>query len=199
VPVTPGGPGATLAERWLIESGHEQGGVHAKLVRGAAAPVPSPPAAIEVVVRRRPDEDEGFSAPFAESLGMPYWASTFFFDLPGREGWHCYVAIEGDDALAYAAMVLHQGLAELILVPYVDWAERARESQVALLRRCIEDAAMAGCEAIVTAIDEPLRGKRSTTRLESLLAAGFEQAFVRADWRPPRHVVSEWGLSRAWS
>jgi hypothetical protein len=198
VPVTPGGPEAKLAERWLIESGHEQGDVHAKLVRGVLAPDLPPPRGIEVVVRHQPDDDECFSVPFARSLGMPCWASTFFFDLPGRKGWHCYAAIEGDDAFAYAAMIVHRGLAELILVPPVEWAERVPEGQVALLRRCIEDAAAAGCEAIVAAVDEPRHGARPTTSRESLLLAGFEQAFVRADWRPPRHAVTERDLTRAW-
>lgn len=199
VPVTPGRPGAKQAEEWLSESGHEQAGSRAKLIRDVSAPTLQTPRAIEAIECGCPNEDEGFPDAFAESFGMPYWAATFFFDLPGTEGWRCYAAVEGVDALAYVAMLVHAGVAELLLVPQLEWRpERAPEGQAALLHRCIEDATEAGCEAIFAEVEEPRRGERPSISRESLLLAGFEQAFVRAEWRPPHHAVAERGLRDVW-
>jgi hypothetical protein len=190
VPVTPGRPAADEAERWLMERGNEQGGSRTKLVRDTSPPqLPAPPG-IEVIAREDPDEDECFADSFAENLGMPCWASTFFFELPGAEGWHCYVATEGDDALAYVAMLVHAGVAELTLASHPRGVERENGGGAALLRRCIEDAAAAGCEAIFAEVPELDPEPLSESR-ESLLRAGFEQAFVRPDWRPPGHAVAE--------
>lgn len=198
VPVTPGRPGAKRAERWLIENGHEQGSVRLKLIRDVGPPMPTPASAgVEVVRRESPNRDEGFPACFAESLEMPWWASTFFFDLPGTAGWHCYAAVAGDDALAYVAMLIHGGVAELMLAPQAEDLEHdfhvdaQAQAQAALLRRCIEDAAEAGCEAVFTEVEEPPGDALRRGSRESLVNAGFEQAFVRADWRPPRHAVAE--------
>lgn len=195
VPVTPGRTAASDAARWLMESGHELGGNWIKLIRDASPLDFVAPPGVEVF-RRGYNEDESFGDPFGEVLGIPDWASTFFLDLPGMEGWHCYVAVEGDYALAHAAMVIQGGVAEIALGANPG-ARRHAEGQMAVLRRCIDAAASAGCEAIFAetpAFDsEPLADSR-----ESLRRAGFEQAFARRDWRPPREAVAETAGNRLW-
>jgi len=125
---------------------------------------------------------------------MPEWADTFFFELPDAQSWHCYVAAEGDYPLAYVAMLIHAGLADLVLVPNPYWSpQRVPDGLMVLLDRCIDDAAAAGCEAIFAEVEEPRPGRPLAIHHESLLLAGFEQAFVRAEWRPPRHAVAERG------
>ena len=187
VPVTPGRTAASDAARWLMEANHELGGSWTKLARDASPPAFEDPDVD--VFRRGRNEDETFGVPFAEMLGIPDWASTLFLDLPATEGWHCYVAAEGDDPLAHVAMLIHGGVAELALGANPG-SERHAEGQLAVLRRCIDDAAAAGCEAIFTealAFDsEPLANSR-----ECLQRAGFEQVFARRDWRPPREAVAE--------
>lgn len=194
IPVTPGRPAAAVTERWLEETGHQRGGGRTKLVRGAAPPARPRSNGIEVIARDGPNEDEGFPDPFVESMGMPPWAATFFFDLPGTEGWRCYVAVEGDEAVAYVAMLIHGGVAELALASN-GRAQRESDGQALLLCHCIEDAAAAGCRAIFAEVPEfdpePLSASR-----ENLVKAGFRQAFVRPDWRPPRHAVAETPLIR---
>ena len=33
----------------------------------------------------------------ATGFGLPAWAAAFFAELPGREGWRCYVArVDGE-------------------------------------------------------------------------------------------------------
>ncbi len=197
VPVTPGRPGAQLAEELLSESGHEQGATRAMLIRDVSAPAPPSPQGIEVLTLDRSSIDEGFAEAFTEGYGMPFWAATFFFELPGREDWRCYIAARGDAPLAYAAMLSYGGIAALTLA-HPTPGRRVAEGQAALLRRCVEDAAAAGCEAILAEVEQPQPGARPSTGRESLLLAGFEQAFVRADWRPPRHAVAERGLRERW-
>jgi hypothetical protein len=197
VPVTPGRPGAGSAERQLSESGHEQGASHAMLIRDAVMRGPSAPGGVEVVALGRANLDEGFAEAFADGYGMPYWATTFFLELPGAEDWRCYIAAVGDAPVAYAAMLAYGGVAALALAQPIP-CELAPEGQAALIDRCIEDAAEAGCEAVLAEVELPRPGQRPSTARESLLLAGFEQAFVRADWRPPRHAVAEHGLRQRW-
>jgi hypothetical protein len=197
VPVTPGGPDAQRAERWLSERGHEQGASRAMLIRDASSPTPPPPREVEAIALDRSSIDEGFAEAFAEGFEMPFWATTFFFELPGTEDWRCYLAAAGDAPLAYAAMLTYGGVAALALAQPTP-CRRAPDGHAALLERCIEDAAAANCEAIVAEIEQPRAGRRPTTAGESLLLAGFEQAFVRADWRPPRHAVAKRNLHQRW-
>lgn len=197
VPVTPGRPGARQAERWLSQSGHEQGASHAMLIRSGSAPIPPPPGGVEALRLDRSSIDEGFAGAFADGFGMPFWASTFFFDLPGTEDWRCYTAARGDEPLAYAAMLACGGIAALTLSQPA-LGEDAADGHATLLARCVEDAAAAGCRAIVAEIEQPRSGPGRSLMHESLLGAGFEQAFVRADWRPPRHAVARRNLHQRW-
>lgn len=197
VPVTPGRSSAQRAEEWLSGSGHEQGASRAVLIRDVASPPPPISRGIEIVALDRSSIDEGFADAFAEGFEMPFWASTFFFELPGTEDWRCYMAVAGDAPLAYAAMLTYGGLAALALAQPVP-CRRVAEGHAALLGRCLEDAAAVGGEAIVAEVEQPRPGHRPSIVRESLLLAGFEQAFIRADWRPPRHAVAERNLRQGW-
>jgi hypothetical protein len=187
VPVTPGRPEASQAAKWLMDSGHELGGGWTKFVRDVSAPGFADPG-VEVLRRGR-NEDESFGEPFAEALGLPEWSDAVFLDLPATPGWHCYVAVQGDEALAHAAMVVDGRLAELALGADPR-AGGHPDGQLAVLRRCIEAAAAAGCEAVFAEVpahdSEPLAASR-----RSLARAGFRQAFARRDWRPPRELVAD--------
>jgi hypothetical protein len=195
VPVTPGRPEARRAERWLARAGHEQGTSRVKLIRDARRPAPRPPRGIEAIECECPNEDEGFPDGISQALGMPDWAATFFFDLPGTEDWRCYRAVCGDDPLGYAAMPIHAGVAELLLAPQPGCRpELVPDGLAALIERCVEDADEAGCEAIFAEVEDLRPGRRPSATRESLLVAGFEQAFVRTEWRPPRQLVADRGL-----
>ncbi len=197
VPVTPGRPEARQAENWLSESGHEQGASRAMLIRDVSASAVPAACGVDALALDRSCIDEGFADAFAEGFGMPFWAATFFFELPGTEDWRCYTAARGDEPLAYAAMLTYGGVAALTLSQPMPCRDAA-DGHTTLLARCIEDAAAAGCGAIVAEIEQPQPGRPSSPVRESLLAAGFEQAFVRADWRPPRHAVARRNLRQRW-
>lgn len=184
VPLVPGLAGVEAAEEWFARHGHKRIEGPTKLVRDGSSPrLPAPE--VEVLERVDPWEDEGFGDPLAESLGLPKWAATFFLDLPGKAGWRCYCAVDGDEPLAYAAMMIDSGVAELVLASR-PVGERDGEGQDAVLHHCIADAAASGCEAIVVgeAGCEPAVADR-----ESLVRAGFESAFRCFTWQPRARVA----------
>jgi hypothetical protein len=184
VPLVPGLPGVAAAEEFFVRHGLRRLDGPTKLIRDGSPPS-GPPPCVEVLERVDPWEDEGFGDPLAESLGLPKWAATFFLDLPGRAGWRCYCAVDGDEPLAYLAMLIEDGVAEVALASR-PVGERDGEGQDAVLHRCIADASAAGCEAILVgeAGEEPAVADR-----ESLVRAGFEGAFRCFTWQPRARVA----------
>jgi len=184
VPVVPGLAESAAAEEWLAERGYVRDNGAAKLIRGGSAPAFDEPEGIEVLDWE--SWDEGFGGPIAEGLGLGIMAEVFFLCLPSDEDWRCYCCIIGDDPLAYIAMHIHEGVASIALAsrPYPG---RDGEGQLAVLRRCIEDARAADCDSfvLVDAGGEPPTGDR-----ESLLHAGFEVAHRVPSWRSPARVVA---------
>jgi hypothetical protein len=182
VPVTPGVPGAGAAEDWLNQQGFGQGYGWMKFVRDAGpSDLPEPPG-VEIF-KLEEGEGEGFSGIVAEGFGLPVWAGTLFYDLPGREGWHCYVASVEGEAAAAAAMVVEDGLAEFGLAATLG-AARGRGCQTALLRRRILDAAAVGCHTLFVETGERVPG-RPDASYRNILRAGFREAYLRPNWQPP--------------
>jgi GNAT superfamily N-acetyltransferase len=182
VPVTPGVPGTGAAEDWLNQRGYGHGYGWMKFLRDASPPdLPEPPG-VEVFELAE-GEGEGFSAIVAEGFGMPVWAGTLFYDLPGREGWHCYVAAVDGEAAGAAAMLAHGGIAEFGLAATLDSA-RGRGCQTALLRRRIADAAAVGCHTLFVETGER-RPDRPEGSYRNILRAGFREAYLRPNWQTP--------------
>jgi hypothetical protein len=177
VPITPGLPSSASAERWLQERGALREPGPARLVRDTSPPRFASPPGIEVLDW---DEwDDGFPEPLAESLGLPSRAELFFIGLPveNDDAWRCYGAVDKDGALAYAAMRLDSGVAILTFASRP--SPRDGAAQIALLHRCIQEAAAAGCDliAVTDAGHEPPVIDR-----ECLIRAGFEAAFQVPTW-----------------
>ena len=182
VPVTPGVPGTGAAEDWLNQRGYGRGYGWMKFLRDTSPPeLPQPPG-VEVFELEQ-GEGEGFSAIVAEGFELPVWAGTLFYDLPGREGWRCYVAAVEGEAAACAAMLDVDGIAEFGLAATLDSA-RGRGCQTALLRRRIVDAAAAGCHTLLVETGERLPDRPSSS-YRNILRAGFREAYVRPNWQPP--------------
>jgi hypothetical protein len=186
VQVETGAAEAAMAENALSQREHRRLGSLAKLVRDASTPRFAAPAEIDLYERVEPFEDEAFGDPFAESLGLPYWGATFFDSLPGRDGWHCCCGASGDEALAYAVMMLDRDVAVLALASNACPPEQEGKGQAAVLHSCIVTAEAAGCKALVVADagQEPAEADR-----RSLVEAGFEPAYECAIWRPKARVT----------
>jgi len=180
VPLTPGLPGSPRAEAFLRERGFEHGRAWMKFVRSPHPPrFPSPPD-VEVVELASADE-EPFGTIAAVGFGMPAWAGDFFAHLPGRDGWHCYVARVEGEAQACGAMVIEDGIAELGIGATLEEA-RGRGCQTALLHRRIGDAAAAGCHTLFVETGERVPDRPSAS-YRNILKAGFEEAYLRPNWR----------------
>jgi len=180
VPLTPGLPGSPRAEAWLRERGFEHGRTWMKFVRDPHPPrFPAPPD-VEVVELASADE-EPFGTIAAVGFGMPAWAGDFFAHLPGRDGWHCYVARVEGEAQACGAMVIEDGIAELGIGATLE-ESRSRGCQTALLHRRVSDAAAAGCRTLFVETGERVPGKPSGS-YRNILKAGFEEAYLRPNWR----------------
>ncbi len=181
VPVTPGLPGSQPAETWLREHGFERGYAWMKFVRAPHPPRFPTPDGVEVVELAAADE-EPFGTIAAVGFGLPAWAAAFFAHLPGREGWRCYVARVGGEAQACAAMLIEDGIAEFGVAATLEEA-RGRGCQTALLHRRICDAAEAGCRTLFVETGERVPDRPSAS-YRNILRAGFEEAYLRPNWRP---------------
>ena len=183
VPVTSGLPGASAAEAWLQGNGFERGYSWMKFVRDPHPPRFPAPDGVEVVELTQPDE-EPFGTIAAVGFGLPAWGSSFFAHLPGRTGWRCYVARVGREAQACAAMLIGDGIAEFGIAATLESA-RGRGCQTALLHRRIRDAAEAGCQTLFVETGERVPD-RPAASYRNILKAGFEEAYLRPNWRHKR-------------
>lgn len=180
VPVTPGLPGTAMAEAWLRENGFEPGYAWMKFVRDPHPPRFPAPDGVEVVELTAPDQ-EPFGMLAATGFSMYPWAAVLFNNLPGREGWRCYVAKVGGEAQACAAMLIEDGIAEFGIAATLEEA-RGRGCQTALLHRRICDAAAAGCETLFVETGERVPDRPSAS-YRNILKAGFEEAYLRTNWQ----------------
>ena len=180
VPVTPGLPGSAAAEAWLREHGFGQAYAWMKFVRDTHPPRFPVPDGVEVLELTAPDQ-EPFGTIAAIGFGLPAWAAEFFAHLPGREGWHCYVAKVDGEAQACGAMLTDGGIAEFGIAATLQQA-RGRGCQTALLHRRIRDAAGAGCQTLFVETGERVPDRPSAS-YRNILRAGFEEAYLRPNWQ----------------
>jgi len=183
VSVTPGLPGSEATETWLRERGFEPTYAWMKFVRDPHPPRFPAPDGVEVVEVTSPDQ-EPFGTIAALGFGMPAWGAELFANLPGRDGWRCYVARVDGEAQGCGAMVLDDGVAELGIGATLEGA-RGRGCQTALLRRRILDAAEAGCHTLLVETGERVPDRPSTS-YRNILKAGFEEAYLRPNWQRRR-------------
>jgi hypothetical protein len=178
VPVTPGLPETDATEQWLKANGFTTGYAWMKFVRDPHPPRFAAPD-VEVVELTDPAQ-KPFGMIAATGFGMPAWASAFFADLPGRDGWRCYAALIDGEAQACAAMQIHDGIAEFGIAATLEPA-RGHGCQLALLHRRILDAAEAGCHTFFVETGERIP-ERPSASYRNILRAGFEEAYLEPNW-----------------
>ncbi len=181
VPVTPDAPEARSAESVLHSRGYECGYAWMKFVRGVHPPRFTEPEGVEVLRVQSAEEPFGMIA--ATGFGLPPWAAAFFADLHARPGWHCYLARVDDEPAACAAMFIDDGIAEFGIAATLEPA-RGSGCQMALLHRRITDAASAGCHTLFVETGERIPDRPSPS-YRNILRAGFEEAYLRPNWRVP--------------
>jgi GNAT superfamily N-acetyltransferase len=131
------------------------------------------PADVEVIEVGR-DSEEPFAETVALGSGLPASSASTFARLPGRDGWHCYLALADGDPVAAGAMLVEGDVAQFGLVATLESA-RGKKAQMALLHRQIEDAISLGVDQIAADVetggDDDLLAIRRDLR-----DAGFEPA-----------------------
>jgi GNAT superfamily N-acetyltransferase len=183
IPVSTDGPEAGAAEDFLNRRGYRRTERLVRFVRDTSPPHFTEPPGIEV--DEVPEFMEGFSEYLAEGFGLDLIAGAFFDCLPERERWRSYVAI-GDRGygIGAATMMVDCGVAMLGFVA-TNAPERGKGGHTALLRRCIRDAAAAGCRIIFTDAEEPIGDAPGTSpAARNLARAGFRESTARPIWRP---------------
>jgi GNAT superfamily N-acetyltransferase len=186
VPVTPDLLEAAMAEGWLAANDFSPAYAWMKFARDAHPPRFSGPKDVEVVEVTDPAQ-EPFGMIAATGFGLPVWAAAFFARLPEYEDWRCYVARVDGETQACAAMLIQADVAEFGIAATLEPA-RGRGCQLALLRRRILDAAETGCETLFVETGERVPDRPSPS-YRNILRAGFEEAYLRRNWRRASHML----------
>ena len=128
-------------------------------------------------------QDHGFSLAFSEGFGVPLdrlestrRSAQIEYGAPG---WRTYLAtVEGQPA-AMAALYLEDETASIDAMATVP-RHRRRGCQSALLRRCLSDAARAGCTLIAS------QTRPSSVSERNFARAGFRIAYTKLLYAPRR-------------
>ena len=164
----------------LRARGYETGYAWMKFSRAAGD---APDARTDLdVVEVGPDDDLRFGRTVCEGFGMPTLMGQWLARLPGRPGWHCFVAYDGREPAAGGA---------LFVTGDIGWFGlgatrpefRRRGAQGAILAARIERAAELGCSLVVTETGE-LVDDRPSNSYRNILRAGFEPQYVRPNYVP---------------
>jgi GNAT superfamily N-acetyltransferase len=135
-----------------------------------------------------PERGVEFARLLRVTYGLPEALEPVTAALPGRPGWHCWLALDGNRPAAGAA--LHVS-AEASGPPagYLGLAgtlpeHRGKGAQSALLATRIERARELGCDAVYTETGEQ-RPDRPSASYRNIVRSGFEELYVLPNWLSP--------------
>jgi GNAT superfamily N-acetyltransferase len=166
-------------ERWLAARGLREGYAWQKFRHGGAS---AGRATTQLVVRETND-GLAFARAFIAGYGMPPFLRPWFAALPGRPGWHCFVAYEGDEPVGCGGLYIEEGIAWLGMGATTP-ERRGLGAQSAILAARVERARDLGCREIVTETGIPgPDGPGPSYR--NILRAGFVESYVRPNWTVP--------------
>jgi len=181
VPVTPGLSGAAAAETLLRARGYEPGYAWMKFVRGPEPPQRPDPQGVEVVELGADAGDGALLGRIVSAgFGLPSWMGALFEGVCGTDGWRCYAALVGGEAVAAATLLLNGEVAELGAAATLE-AARGRGCQTALLHRRIRDAAAAGARVLLVETGVQTEDRPSAS-YRNILRAGFRETYARPNW-----------------
>jgi GNAT superfamily N-acetyltransferase len=158
--------------------GYEPGYAWTKFAREPQE-VPEPRTDLRVVEVGQ-DDDLDFGETVREGSGMPLLFVHWLARLPGRPGWHCFVAYDGREPAGAGALYVHGDLGWLGLGATLPELRR-RGAQSAILAARIRRAAELGCSLIVTETGE-LVDERPSISYRNILRVGFEEQYVRPNY-----------------
>lgn len=164
----------------LRERGFEDGYAWMKFGRRSSSP-PEARTALRVV---EPLDGADFGRVVSEAYGMPAaLGEAMFGGLPGRGGWTCFVAYDGDEPAGAAALYARDSAGWLGCAGTVE-RHRGKGAQGALLAARIGRAAELGLDVLATETGERVPGRPSNS-YRNILRAGFEEAYLRPNLHAP--------------
>jgi GNAT superfamily N-acetyltransferase len=169
----------TPLERRLLNRSYVRDYAWVKFGRGV-----EPAAPVETALRIDV-ADERFGDVVQEGFRMPESMSEWVAELPGRDGWKCFMAWSGDAPVAAGALFV-DGEAGWLGFAATLPEFRRQGAQSALLARRIDAAREAGCTILATETGERITG-RTNDSYNNILKAGFEEAYVRANLQGPKY------------
>ena len=181
VSLAPGAEPAAL-EHWVRARGLEPGWGWMAFRRGVAD---GPTARTSLrLVEVDDDSAQAFGRVVATGYGLPP-ATVDVCAGAHRLGWDCWLALDGDEPAAAAAMYTAERAGYLGFAATLP-EHRGKGAQTALLAARIRLALERGCDALLTETGE-LRDGLPSNSYRNIRRAGFEEVAVTANWlRPAR-------------
>jgi GNAT superfamily N-acetyltransferase len=164
----------------LAEHGYTPGFAWMKFARDA-----DPDASAETDLKIEQVGHQGaidFAVPVRTAFHMPDFFDAWLRELPGRPGWTCLAAYDGDQAVGAGAMYVDGDHAWCGLGATLPEA-RGRGAQSAILAARVALAARAGAKTVSTET-----GADRGPSYRNILRAGFEEAYERPNWDAPTTV-----------
>ncbi len=162
---------------WLRNRGLEPGWSWMTFRRDVD-PVPEAATSLSLV-RVGLDEAKAFGEIVAAGYGLPDavapWAANAY-----REGWDCWLALEGERPAAAAGIFIAESVGYLGFAASLP-EHRGKGGQNALLAARIRHARETGCDVVVTETGER-RGDRPSSSYRNILRAGFTEVALTANW-----------------
>jgi hypothetical protein len=144
-----------------------------------AEPAPRVATALTIVPVDRTSAGRFADAVLA-GFGMPPLLNPWLAALPDRRGWHCFMAIAGDVAVAGAALRIADGIGWLgIGATRPEYRQKGAQS--ALLAARIEAGLVRGAEGFTTETGRPLPGEPGPS-FANIKRAGFRISYDRPNW-----------------
>lgn len=164
--------------QWLRARGLNPGWGWMIFRRGVEDP-PAAQTALRLVDVNTPQERAAFARVARTSYGLPEAIEPTLASVSDN-GWHCFLALDGDDPAGAAALFVTDSTGYLGLAGTLP-EHRGQGAQSALLAARIRRARELGCELVVTETGER-REDRPSNSYRNILRAGFTEVAVTANW-----------------
>ena len=170
-------PSADASLDGLLEARGLEPGWGWMLFERGPSPAPSVETALRIVEVDARNLD-AWAGVVAAAYGLPDDALPWFAAIPEITAWHAFLALDGDEPAAAAAVWIDEHAAYFGMAG-TDPEHRGKGGQGALFAARIERALAAGCTTLVTETGE-LRAGSPSSSYRNIRRYGFEERFVVA-------------------
>ena len=163
---------------WLTARGLTKGNHWAKVYRGNE-PAPSVPTDLRIESIGT-EHANAYADVILRAFEMPPELGPFLSGNLGKTGWHHYIAFEGTQPVAAAAMFVSGEIGWLGFGSTLE-SHRKRGGQGAMFARRIQDGLALGCRWFVTETGEDTPESPNPS-YHNMLRAGFKLAYLRPNY-----------------